>query len=96
MTQIGLPVPGFYTIACSVCNEYFSAGKVWPHGLKEENIESMVKLQKLMGKTFYNDAKLKELMGEDYAKMKIEDFIKKAGEPSVLSPLLVSVRSGAA
>ena len=37
MTSIGLPVPGFYTIACSVCNEYFHNNNQWPAGLKEEN-----------------------------------------------------------
>lgn len=44
MSRIGLPVPGFYTIACSVCNEYFEANKTWPKGLKEENLICMDKL----------------------------------------------------
>lgn len=35
-------------------------------------------------------------MGEDYAKLSNEDFMKKAGDDKVLTPLLVSVRSGAA
>lgn len=96
MTQIGLPVPGFYTIACSVCNEYFNAGKQWPQGLKEENFAAMEKLQKIMNKTFYNEKQLKQVIGEDYAKLSHEEFMKKASDAKALTPLLVSVRSGAA
>ena len=56
----------------------------------------MEKLEKIMGKTFYNDAKLKKTIGENYATMPHEEFMKKAADPKNPTPLLVSVRSGAA
>jgi hypothetical protein len=49
-----------------------------------------------MNKTFYSEAKLKEFFGDDYAKLPAEEFIKKASDVKVETPLLVSVRSGAA
>jgi len=94
MTGIGLPVPGFYTINCGVCNEYFNNGNQWPAGLKEENATCLEKLQDIMKKVFYNEEKMIKHFGADYTKMSDEEFMKKAVE--VPPPMLVSVRSGAA
>ncbi|CAL6082657.1 Pyruvate [Hexamita inflata] len=95
MTNIGLPVPGFYTIQCNVCNEYFQAGNVWPAGLKEENSMSVHKLAEKMGKRFYNHEQLKQVIGADYQTISVEEFKKRAADPKVPTALLLSVRSGA-
>jgi len=49
-----------------------------------------------MGKAFYTADKLKKFIGEDYAKITLEEVRKRAASDSVPTPLLVSVRSGAA
>jgi len=56
----------------------------------------MDKLQVKMNKTFYTADKLKKFIGEDYAKISLEEVRKRAGSDKVPTPLLVSVRSGAA
>lgn len=96
MTGLGLPVPGFYTIQCSVCDEYFKNNNQWPSGLREENQECMEKLQAKMGKTFYTEANLKKYLGDDYKTVSAEEFKKRAASDKVPNVLLVSVRSGAA
>jgi hypothetical protein len=50
----------------------------------------------MMKKVFYNDAKLSKYIGEDYAQITPAEFIKRATCPKIPTPLLVSVRSGAA
>ncbi len=67
MTNLGVPVPPGFTIACSECIEYLSSGKY---------------SDKLRAEVEGNVARLEEATG------------KKLGDPR--SPLLVSVRSGAA
>lgn len=96
MTGIGLPVPGFYTIDCRICQEYFNAGNQWPAGLKEECHEEMEKLQVKMKKVFYTTDKLVKYLGEGYAKLSAADLRKLGENEKIPTPLLVSVRSGAA
>ena len=49
MTSIGLPVPPGFTITTEAC-AYFDAHKgAYPEGLREEVLENLAKLEKLMG-----------------------------------------------
>ena len=52
MTSLGVPVPPGFTIATSVCDEYYRAGGKWPAGLEEEVKKNVVKLEKAMGAKF--------------------------------------------
>ncbi len=52
MTNLGVPVPPGFTIATSVCDEYYRAGGKWPEGLKEEVKKNIAKLEKAMGAKF--------------------------------------------
>jgi pyruvate,orthophosphate dikinase len=67
MTNLGVPVPPGFTIACSVCMDYLREGTI-PDALKAEVTAALRRLESTTGKKF--------------------------GDPK--SPLLVSVRSGAA
>ncbi len=66
MTNLGVPVPPGFTIACSACMEYLR-DRVVPDALKAEVASNLARLEETSGKTF--------------------------GDP--VTPLLVSVRSGA-
>ena len=46
MTSIGLPVPRGFTITTAACNEFYSLGKKWPHGLEKQVREKLAKLEK--------------------------------------------------
>ena len=50
MTNLGLPVPPGFTIATSVCGEYYKNKGKWPAGLAEEVDRNIAKLEKAMGK----------------------------------------------
>jgi len=50
MANIGLPVPGGFTITCQTCVAYSSAGNVWPEGVLDEIDEYRLDLEKRMGK----------------------------------------------
>src|SRR5688572_24234649 len=67
MTNLGVPVPPGFTIACSACMEYLATGGV-PRALRQEVSEHLTRLEQTTG--------------------------RRLGDPK--SPLLVSVRSGAA
>jgi pyruvate, orthophosphate dikinase len=52
MAVAGLPVPPGFTITCQACAEYYEVGRKWPKGLDAEVEANIVKLEKLLGKTF--------------------------------------------
>jgi len=49
MSSLGVPVPGGFTIATSVCDEYNRKKGKWPAGLKEQVEANVKKLEKVMG-----------------------------------------------
>jgi pyruvate,orthophosphate dikinase len=51
MTNLGVPVPPGFTIACSCCIEFLRAGRV-PAGLEQEVDEHMRRLEEAAGKRF--------------------------------------------
>ncbi|MBN2130388.1 MAG: pyruvate, phosphate dikinase [Sedimentisphaerales bacterium] len=56
MAKLGVPVPPGFTITTDVCVYYYQNKKRYPAGLKDEVAKAMVKVEKVMGKTF-GDAK---------------------------------------
>ncbi|MBQ3267430.1 MAG: pyruvate, phosphate dikinase, partial [Atopobiaceae bacterium] len=55
MANIGLPVPGGFTITCQTCVAYSGAGNVWPEGVLDEIDEYRKDLEKRMGKKLGDD-----------------------------------------
>lgn len=49
MTSIGLPVPPGFTITTEACDYFDKHDKAYPEGMKEEVLENLRKLEKLMG-----------------------------------------------
>ncbi len=49
MTSLGLPVPPGFTIATSVCDNYYKNKGKWPAGLAEEVEKYITKLEKAIG-----------------------------------------------
>ena len=56
MTNLGIPVPGGFTISTEVCQYYYNNGKKYPTELKAQMDQSLKKLENLTGKKF-GDAK---------------------------------------
>ncbi|HNH82371.1 MAG TPA: pyruvate, phosphate dikinase, partial [Acidobacteriota bacterium] len=54
MMLAGLPVPPGFTITTHSCNEYYSAGKVFPAGLWDEVLAAMKTVEQTTGKGFGN------------------------------------------
>ncbi|MBI9017931.1 MAG: pyruvate, phosphate dikinase [Phycisphaerae bacterium] len=52
MTNIGVPVPGGFTITTETCDAYYKAKNKWPKGLAEQVEKNLVKLEKAMGTKF--------------------------------------------
>jgi pyruvate,orthophosphate dikinase len=50
MTNIGLPVPGGFTITIDTCAEYYTLGQKFPKGLEQEVRQHVAKLEKAAGK----------------------------------------------
>ena len=50
MTNIGLPVPGGFTITTDACAEYYESGRKMPKGLAEEVSQHLARLEKITGK----------------------------------------------
>ena len=46
MTNIGLPVPGGFTITTEACAMYYAAGKKWPKGLDKQVRDGLAKLER--------------------------------------------------
>jgi len=57
MTNIGIPVPGGFTITTETCDAYYKAGKKWPAGLREEVEVNLKKLEKAMNCELNNPEK---------------------------------------
>ncbi len=49
MTSIGIPVPPGFTITTDACAAFYSAGRKWPKGLREQVDKNITKLEKAMG-----------------------------------------------
>ena len=56
MTNLGVPVPPGFTIACSACLEYLSTGGV-PESLRKEVAEHLARLEQVTGKQLGNPSK---------------------------------------
>jgi pyruvate,orthophosphate dikinase len=52
MTSIGLPVPAGFTMTTEVCSAYYDNNRQYPEGLTDEVAEHLMRVEKLMGKTF--------------------------------------------
>jgi pyruvate,orthophosphate dikinase len=50
MTNIGLPVPGGFTITIDTCAEYYTNGRRYPKGLEQEIKTNVARLEKVTGK----------------------------------------------
>ncbi len=50
MTNIGLPVPGGFTITTEACQKYYDSGKKWPSGLDAQVRQNLARLEKACGK----------------------------------------------
>ena len=48
MTQMGVPVPGGFTITTDACRAYMSSGKELPAGLESEEARSAGRIPKMM------------------------------------------------
>ncbi|OWY72031.1 pyruvate, phosphate dikinase [cyanobacterium TDX16] len=56
MTNIGLPVPGGFTITTEVCKQYYDCGRKWPKGLEKQIRDALAKLERACKKKL-GDAK---------------------------------------
>ncbi len=52
MTRIGVPVPPGFTVTTEACNAYLAAGRNFPAGMWEQELEAMAAVEKLTGKKF--------------------------------------------
>ncbi len=52
MTNIGLPVPGGFTITAACCSLYFKNGNKWPSGLEKQVKEHLARLERACRKKF--------------------------------------------
>jgi len=52
MTNIGVPVPGGFTLTTETCAEFYKNNKQWPAGLEQQVRDNIVKLEKAMGAKF--------------------------------------------
>jgi len=50
MTNMGIPVPPGFTISTDVCAAFYANNRKYPAGLEEEVLETLSRLEKLMGK----------------------------------------------
>jgi pyruvate,orthophosphate dikinase len=57
MTRIGAPVPPGFTITTEVCTFYYAQDRRYPRGLKEDLLNSLARIEKLLGRRFgdYDD-----------------------------------------
>lgn len=46
MTNIGLPVPGGFTITTEACAKYYASGRKWPSGLEKQIKDALARLEK--------------------------------------------------
>ncbi|RIK65935.1 MAG: pyruvate, phosphate dikinase [Planctomycetota bacterium] len=50
MTNIGLPVPGGFTITTEACAKYYASGRKWPSGLEKQVRDALARLEKICKK----------------------------------------------
>ncbi len=50
MTEIGLPVPGGFTITVDACEHFHRSGRQWPAGMDKEVRDQLARLEKVCGK----------------------------------------------
>ncbi len=50
MTEIGLPVPGGFTVTVEACEHFHKNDESWPAGMEKEVRQNLAKLEKLAGK----------------------------------------------
>jgi pyruvate,orthophosphate dikinase len=52
MTRIGLPVPPGFTVTTEACNAYLAAGRKFPEGMWEQELEALREVERETGKRF--------------------------------------------
>jgi len=52
MVRMGIPVPPGFTITTEVCNDFYSNGKNFPEGLKQQMEEAISSIEKELGSKF--------------------------------------------
>jgi pyruvate, orthophosphate dikinase len=52
MTRIGAPVPPGFTITTEVCAYYYARDRRYPKGLEKNVLDSLAKIQKILGRRF--------------------------------------------
>ena len=52
MQRIGVPVPPGFTVTTEACNAYLSGGGVFPDGMWDQELKSLMVIEKTTGKTF--------------------------------------------
>ncbi|MFQ5422925.1 MAG: putative PEP-binding protein [Phycisphaerae bacterium] len=50
MTNIGLPVPGGFTISTEACKRFYNGDRRWPAGLEQQVRRNLTRLEKVCGK----------------------------------------------
>jgi pyruvate,orthophosphate dikinase len=55
MIEIGLPVPAGFTVSIDACAAFYDLGKKFPHGLEDEVLKNVAKLEKESGKRLGDD-----------------------------------------
>lgn len=56
MTSLGLPVPPGFTISTEMCQAFYDNNSQLPQNLKDKIVESLKKVEKLIGKKFGDEA----------------------------------------
>ena len=52
MVRLGIPVPPGFTVTTEACNAYLAGGGTLPHGMWEQEIEALQKIEAATGKKF--------------------------------------------
>ncbi|MEW6078605.1 MAG: pyruvate, phosphate dikinase [Thermodesulfobacteriota bacterium] len=57
MQRIGVPVPPGFTVTTEACNAYLAGGGVFPDGMWDQELQALMDIEKLTGKTFGDSEK---------------------------------------
>ena len=52
MQRIGVPVPPGFTVTTEACNTYLEGGGVFPDGMWDQELQALMSIEKVTGKTF--------------------------------------------
>ena len=52
MQRIGVPVPPGFTVTTEACNAYLATGGVFPDGMWDQELQALMVVEKISGKTF--------------------------------------------